>query len=108
LPGQPGTNKYLEKFGENLICVRYRYDSKGKRKVKTVELVIEDEPWQYTPKKTAQNKILNLHIDYDETYFRKLVKAAGGRWNPQKRSWQLAYKDIIELGLTDRIIDEGK
>ena len=80
----------------------------AKKPKKLPVVFTEDEPWQYTPKKTAQNKILNLHIDYDETYFRKLVKAAGGRWNPQKRSWQLAYKDIIELGLTDRIIDEGK
>jgi hypothetical protein len=32
-PNQPGTKKWLEKYGENLICVRYRYDEKNHRKL---------------------------------------------------------------------------
>jgi hypothetical protein len=40
-PGQPGTKKWVEKFGQNLVCVRYRYDKSNRRKLKTVEIVVE-------------------------------------------------------------------
>ncbi len=31
-PGQNGTKRYMEKYGDRLLCVRYRYDKpKGKR-----------------------------------------------------------------------------
>ena len=36
LPGQPGTKKLLEKYGEKLVCVRYKYDEKRLKRIKTV------------------------------------------------------------------------
>lgn len=46
LPGQPGTKKLVEKYGANLVCIRYRYDSESKRKIKTVELIEDEGPWE--------------------------------------------------------------
>ena len=40
-PGQRGTKKLVTKYGERLICVRYRYDDEKKKRYKTVELVEE-------------------------------------------------------------------
>ena len=42
IPGRPGTVKWVKKYGEALIYVRYRYDVLNKRKIKTVELIVED------------------------------------------------------------------
>ena len=103
-PGQPGTKKLVEKYGEDLFCVRYRYDSRHKRKMKTIELIVAEGPWETNTRKIPVNKIVHLRIDFNEAYIRRLVKAAGGRWNHGKKLWELPYGDVLELGLKDRMI----
>lgn len=44
-PGQDGTRKLMEKYGERLLYVRYWYDPEWKRRIKTVELVEEEVLW---------------------------------------------------------------
>jgi integrase len=39
--------------------------------------------------------------------FYLVVKTAGGRWNPQKRVWELPYADILNLGLQGRIVKDS-
>lgn len=104
-PGQPGTKKLVERYGDNLICVRYRYDAESKRTFKTIELVIESQPWQPNPEKIPMNKMVDLHIAVDEAELRNHVKKAGGKWNPQKQVWHLPYREVLDLGLTERIMD---
>lgn len=41
-PGQRGTKKVFAQYGEDLFCVRYRYHKDLRRRIKTVELVIEE------------------------------------------------------------------
>src|SRR5713226_1277422 len=41
-PGMSGTKKLLARYGERLVCVRYRYDRATGRRVKTAELIVED------------------------------------------------------------------
>ena len=103
LPGQPGTKKLLEQYGDDLVCVRYRYDSKRKLKIKTVELIVAQGPWQ---PRIPGEQIMNVRVDYGERELGKQVKAAGGTWNKQKRAWELAYNKVVALGLTERIIQE--
>jgi hypothetical protein len=38
-PGQKGTIKMYEKYGDNLFCVRYRYNKALGIRIKTVELI---------------------------------------------------------------------
>lgn len=40
IPGKGGTLKPYQEYGDDLVCVRYRYDDNGFR-IKTVELVID-------------------------------------------------------------------
>ncbi len=40
VPGQKGTVGLYNKYGEDLVCVRYRYNEDGFR-IKTVELVVD-------------------------------------------------------------------
>ena len=106
LPGQPGTKKYIEKYGKDLICVRYKYDHKEKIKYTTVELVIDKSTIRQYRQRININKIMPLKVGYEEIYIRKLVKQAGGKWNKDKKLWELAYRDIKELGLENRMVFE--
>jgi hypothetical protein len=45
-PGHPGARKLTEIYGERLVCVRYRYDAVRRCRVKTVELIVEEAPWE--------------------------------------------------------------
>ena len=40
-----GTKKLLAQYGDRLVRVRYRYDEQGGKRVKKVELVVEEIPW---------------------------------------------------------------
>jgi hypothetical protein len=106
MPGAPGTKRLLEKYGERLVCVRYRVDPGSMKKFKTVELIIEETPWIKKKGMIPANKIMNIHIQAQELYLRNLVKSAGGHWNPQKQVWRLSYGMIKNIGLESRILFE--
>jgi hypothetical protein len=104
--GQPGTKKLVERYGDNLICVRDRYDDQKKAMYKTIEIIIEDKPQQEKHKKIPQNKNMDIRIGYNEIDLRSKIKSCGGKWNTSKKVWQLPYKKIKELDLLDRIVDD--
>jgi hypothetical protein len=52
----------------------------------------------------ASSTVVRLRIGYHETELRKLVKAAGGRWLPEQRVWELLQAEARQLGLEDRIV----
>jgi len=105
-PGQPGTKKWLKKYGDNLLCVRYRYDAIKRRKITSVELIVEEGAWVEKCQKIPRNKIMPIRVSYEETYMRRLVKSAGGKWNNSKKAWEIPYGEILDLGLEDRIVKE--
>jgi hypothetical protein len=105
-PGQAGTRKLLAEYGDKLFCVRYRYDAANKSRIKTVELIIEETPWEPSPAKIPSSKIMHLRINYGEVALGKQVKAAGGKWNRDKRAWELPYQEVLRLGLTERIVPD--
>jgi len=104
IAGRPGTKKWLQKYGAALTCVRYKYDSEKKRKIKTVELVVEEEPWDIDHNRIPANKLIWLSVKYGEVHVGKLIRAAGGRWDSNKKLWELPYKDAVALGLENRIV----
>ncbi len=102
-PGQPGTKKLVKQYGERLVCVRYRYDREQEVRTKTVELVVEQGPWQ------PPDRITRVRIQYGEVALGKKVRAAGGFWNREHQVWELAYKEVARLDLIDRIVEnDGK
>lgn len=104
-PKSPGSKKYREKYGNQFVCIRYKYDSDKGIKIKTVELLISEEPWQKHKQRIPMNKILTIQIGYEEIHLQKLVKAVGGKWNKQKKLWEAPYSSIKALGLEDRIMN---
>jgi hypothetical protein len=101
-PGQPGTKHLLRQYGDRLVCVRYRYDEKSKKRYTTVELIVAEEPWLTDT--TKPDTIVRIVIGYNEVDLRQKVKDAGGKWSKSTKTWKIPYKTVRKLGLMKRII----
>ncbi len=104
-PGQQGTKKLVEQYGDRLLNVRYIYNAISEVKMKTVVLVEEQKPWTKKRQYIPANKIMHLKVEYDEVQIRNLVKSCGGRWNKEKGYWEIAYRQVQILGLENRILN---
>jgi len=103
-PGDPGSKKWINQFGEPLVCIRYRYDAKRKMKVKTVELIVEEKPYQFKCRKIPHNKQVKIKVKYGEKQLGVLVRNAGGTWNKKEKVWELPYSQVKALGLAHRMV----
>ncbi len=107
-PDQDGAKHLRERYGERLVCVRYRYDETTKERWKTVELIIEKSAWEPPSPRWQESTLVALQVAAQERDVRQQVKAAGGKWNPRQLVWELPYGQVQTLGLTDRIVGAGK
>ncbi len=111
-PGQKGTKGLAKKYGDRLVCVRYKYDQQTGRRYTTVELIEEETDWQSDPKATKTQEpirpqqLLGVRVEYWETDIRDKVKAAGGIWRPRHKLWEMRYEDVVALGLESRIVED--
>lgn len=103
-PGQRGTKKLLAEYGPRLVCVRYRYDERRRRRFKTIELIVDEAAWQPKPKPET---IVQLKVAWGEANVAREIKQAGGKWNASKKVWELRYDQTVKLGLQARIVDQG-
>ena len=99
LPGANGTKKLVARYGDRLVCVRYRYDPERRKRLKTVELIEEEHPWE--PPAPA---LYLVQIGYEESELRARIKAAGARWNPEKKTWLMTAPTLRRLGLESRVV----
>jgi hypothetical protein len=102
-PVQKGAKKLLAQYGEQLVCARYRYDATRQRRLKAVELVVEETPWRPVREASKGAMMVGVRIDFQEVALQRRVKSAGGRWNPVRRLWELRHDQALKLGLKDRI-----
>ena len=110
-PGQRGTKRLMAMYGDRLVCVRYRYDVERQKRVTTVEIMLEETDWTPNPKKKqtprrAEPVVVGVRIDLNERDLQRAVKAAGGKWNAKQQVWELAYHDVVRLGLQYRVGEE--
>jgi hypothetical protein len=105
-PGQKGTKRLLEQYGDRLICVRYRYDPDRKSRFKTVELIVAERDWQPPRPRLAPDRIVGVQVAFAEHALRERVKRAGGVWNAKVRVWQLPHDRAVALGLAARIVGD--
>ena len=84
-PGENGTKALAKEYGDQLLCVRYRYDKISRKRYKTVELIVDEKDW--VPNVTfPKNKRIDIRIAYGEKELRNQIKSAGAYWNIKKRS----------------------
>ena len=112
-PGVPGTKRLYAKYGEQLVCVRYRHDKLNHRRVTTIELIV-DEGFYLPERNTSRlmdfkngNRNVYIRIDYNESELRRIVKSAGGKWEPNNKRWILRYREAEKLKLCERIEEIG-
>lgn len=96
--GAAGTQRLLARYGEALVCVRYRQEASGRRYT-TVELVVDERPGKPA---SAQ-----VRIGYQETALRQQVMAAGGTWDALGKLWNLPKSAVRQLGLQDRVVPKN-
>lgn len=103
-PGQPGTKKLALRYGARLLRVRYRYDRKGERRLKTVELIIESVPWRPAQRRPRlrDDAIVAVPIAWHEVDLRERAKRLGAVWRPAQRLWEISWLHAKRLGIADR------
>jgi len=90
-PGQKGTTRLVEKYGDALVCVRYRYDAQKHKQYKTVEIIVSESDWTPPPAKYPDSTLVALKIGVNETALQSQVKAVGGRWSKDNKVWIVPY-----------------
>jgi hypothetical protein len=107
-PGQKGTKRLVEQYGDALVCVRYRYDAKMHKQYKTVELIVSESEWIPPPAKYPDGTLVPLKIGIKETALQEQVRSVGGRWNKEQKVWLVPYGCIAGTKLEKLIAVETK
>jgi len=107
-PGHAGTRRLVREFGERLVCVRHRYDDVNGLRVTTVELVagVDRLDARAPPPRRARAawEAVRICLAFDERVLRRQVLAAGGRWHPESKLWEVPQWLVARLGIGDRIV----
>ena len=69
------------------VPVRYREQEK---RLKTVELIVEECPWVPETKQESGGRAVYLRVAASAMGVRRQVKGAGGKWNPQFGVWEIS------------------
>jgi len=102
-PGQYGTKQLLEKYGESLLCVRYRFDETRGMKLKTVEIIVDEKPLRRP--RFKDDDLVPVHVAYDETELRQQLRAMRGRWDAERKLWYVRYGLIRGTPLAERLAE---
>jgi len=106
-PGQHGTKSLMKKYGDSLVCVRFRYDAETGKRIKTVELVIEECDWTPPTPRFTSDTIVSLRIAASNLPIRTKAKASGAKWNPEKQLWFVNYGKTVGTELEKYIDIDG-
>jgi hypothetical protein len=85
-PGQRGTKKLLDQYGDALVCVRYRYDLEKRKQFKTIEIIISESDWVPPPPKYGDSDLVALRIGFVEKIYRNRQGLWGAIGIGNKRS----------------------
>ena len=94
----PGAIKLTRKYGDALVCVRYRVSPDGSERITTVELEVDRAPVE-----RKANPVVAVKIYPSETKLTAMAKAKGARFNGKTRLWRMHQNDAHALGLGKRI-----
>ena len=111
-PGQNGTKKLHARFGERLVCVRYRYDESRSLRFTTVELIVSQAPWRPRKRTRASPRsphdMVYVRVAYDDIALRAKMKTLGALWRPHHKLWELPWGAVIALGIEHHIVSNTR
>lgn len=105
-PGRKRIKKFLDRYGEQLCSVRYRYDEQRRKRFTTVELIVEESDWIPPITPVTEPILVGLRVALHETRIQRTIKQAGGTWNRQNQVWEILSDQALALGLADRIVNQ--
>ena len=79
--------------------LRHRQDDQGLYRFTTVEILVEKVPIQ-----TRSNPEVAVRVGRLEKSLQTVVRASGGKWDPQARLWRVRRNVAANLGLLERIV----
>jgi hypothetical protein len=94
----PGAKRLTERYGDALLCVRYRADRQTGQRLTTVELIVAQRPMPVP---------LQVRIGYEETELRRQAKTAGAVWDAQRKLWKMSKAAVRKLKLEARVVAEN-
>jgi hypothetical protein len=100
-PGQRGTLRLQQQYGNALLCVRYRYDEARGMKIKTVEIIVEEKPLLHSRFKS--DDYVPVSVGYHEKELRELLRKCRARWEPEQKVWYVRYELIRRTPLEARV-----
>jgi len=103
-PGQKGTKALVEKYGDALVCVRYRYDETSRTRLKTVELIVEKKELPAPQQLSGDDALVPVRISYGERELGRMAKTMGGKWDPDVKLWYIQHGKIKGTELEKHII----
>ena len=98
---QHGALKWAQRYGDSLVCVRYRHDARGQNRYTTVELVVDEAP---VTRRARLNDTVRVRIAYSEEQLRHHARASGAQWERESRLWAMPRRIAKKLGLLSRIV----
>jgi hypothetical protein len=111
-PNDAGAKRLRNRFGESLVCVRYRLDelndTLSSRWSSSSTPRGSDDASPAPPRipPAREDTLVAVTVHYRETAARELVKQAGGRWRPELRAWELPLSVAERVGLANRIVPQ--
>ena len=108
-PGEPGSRRFIGKYGDDLVNVRYRKAPSGDTIYTTIEIIVDRR--QYAPNinhrtvNSLRNKeAVAVTIAYQETELRQQAKSEGALWSRKQKVWVMWYSQAVKLGIANRIV----
>ena len=89
---------FLQRYGEDLVCVCYHYDAITERRFTTVELIVEAGPWQKSQYRIPHNKTVRasgLTIRRRNSASSLGTQAANGMHKNGFGSWNMAKSNSL-------------
>lgn len=93
-----GALKLARRFGDALVCVRYRIDADSRYRYTTVELLIDKAPIQH-----RAPPLVGVRVGLGEHALQRLLRAAGAHWDPAVRLWFMPRPAAKALRLMERV-----
>jgi hypothetical protein len=67
-----------------------------------VELILDRKKWE--PKKIRSTTIVKVKVEWGEEELARIIKLNSGKWNKERKVWEIAFGKVKELGLQSRIV----
>ena len=109
-PTQRGALKLARRYGDALVCVRYRRDADGQRRYTTIELIVDTAPIEQRPARidpAAANAIVSVRLPpHGNAELRARALAHGATWNSTTKRWLMTRRVAVQLGLLEAISEQ--